>query len=392
MYFVAALGLGIGAVSFQALSYGEVPQRIFDSFALWALLAACTALYRERSRTLAWTLVATGYALLASTIAHHPQPREIIIAQIMAHSLVLAVVVADHAVSSGAAGRMAYPVAALAGSVGGAAVWAAVLRLAPPLFGDDPAWAPEAASPLFGVLHPVYVAALWLTFAGAGVVWHGERQLAARTLQRLRDAELERVRRSREVIESQLQAAQARVEPQFLFDTLSQVRRACGRDPALAERMLDQLVAFLRAAVPRMREPSSTLEEEAALARSYLAVLRMQLGDRLDFSIEFSDRAAHAKLAPMLLLPIVDQVACRGCQPWLGPVELSIAAGVEGDRLTLRVGNPHAAEAQDVQDGAISEIRSRVALLYGQRGSLRLTTSRETGLEAVLSIPYEAAG
>ena len=51
------------------------------------------------------------------------------------------------------------------------------------------------------------------------------RRAARRTAQLLREAELDRIRRSRLALESRLQALQARVEPQFLFNTLDQVER-----------------------------------------------------------------------------------------------------------------------------------------------------------------------
>jgi hypothetical protein len=49
---------------------------------------------------------------------------------------------------------------------------------------------------------------------------------------------------------------QARVEPPFLFNTLAQVKRLYEMDATLAQRMLDDLVAYLRAAMPHMRDTS----------------------------------------------------------------------------------------------------------------------------------------
>ena len=73
--------------------------------------------------------------------------------------------------------------------------------------------------------------------------FHADRRAARKTAQVLHDAELHRIRRSRLALESRLQAMQARVEPQFLFNTLAQVERLYEVDPALGARMLDDLIA-----------------------------------------------------------------------------------------------------------------------------------------------------
>ena len=85
---------------------------------------------------------------------------------------------------------------------------------------------------------------------------------------------------------------QARVEPQFLFNTLAQVERLYEPMPTLAGRMLDDLIAYLRAAMPAMRGTSSTVAQEIELARAYLDIVRMRLGDRLRVSIDVPPASA----------------------------------------------------------------------------------------------------
>ena len=65
----------------------------------------------------------------------------------------------------------------------------------------------------------------------------------------------------RRLVEAQLQAMQARVDPQMFFDTLDTVQRLYTSDPRRAEGLLDELIVFLRAALPRLRTASSTLAQ-----------------------------------------------------------------------------------------------------------------------------------
>ena len=55
--------------------------------------------------------------------------------------------------------------------------------------------------------------------------------------------------------------------------------------------MLESLVAYLRAAVPRLNEPATTLGQELHLVRAYLEVMQMRMPDRLQFALQVDDRA-----------------------------------------------------------------------------------------------------
>ena len=105
--------------------------------------------------------------------------------------------------------------------------------------------------PSFREAQLFFASVLYGTFGYFVYVNHRTARHAA---DRMRAAELERAKSRRRTLESRLQAMQARVEPQFLFNTLAQVRQLYERDPATAGKMLDDLIAYLRAALPHLRE------------------------------------------------------------------------------------------------------------------------------------------
>src|SRR5205823_33842 len=99
----------------------------------------------------------------------------------------------------------------------------------------------------YRVGHTFYLFFEWLALGGVATFVYIDRRRAQAEGARLHDAEMQRARTSRGVFESRLRAMQARIEPQFLFNTLAQVKRLYEIDPALAQRMLDDLIAYLRA-------------------------------------------------------------------------------------------------------------------------------------------------
>ncbi len=49
--------------------------------------------------------------------------------------------------------------------------------------------------------------------------------------------------------------------------------------------MLESLIAYLRAAVPRLQESATTLGQELQLVRAYLELMHMRMPDRLQFTL-----------------------------------------------------------------------------------------------------------
>jgi len=71
--------------------------------------------------------------------------------------------------------------------------------------------------------------------------------------------ELERSEYERKALDARLRLLQAQIEPHFLFNTLANVRELVDSGSPQASTVLGSLIAYLRAAVPRLHEPATTL-------------------------------------------------------------------------------------------------------------------------------------
>jgi LytS/YehU family sensor histidine kinase len=221
------------------------------------------------------------------------------------------------------------------------------------------------------------------------VFLYAGRRAALRTAERLQAAELDRIRRSKLALGSRLQAMQARVEPQFLFNTLAQVERLYELDAKLAARMLDDLIAYLRAAMPLMRDTSSTVAQEFELARAYLDIVRVRLGERLAFTIQTPSGSNDIRMPPMMLLPLIDHAIVRGFTPPNVEGAISIRSEVDSGRLRLTITDSGAGFVPETGGEGLTAIRERIAALYGDKGALQFRRSNPTSTEAVLDIPLE---
>ena len=177
----------------------------------------------------------------------------------------------------------------------------------------------------------------------------------------------------------QLKAVQARIDPQFLFDMLDAVRRAYESDPERAERLLDELVAFLRAALPRLQDASSTVPREAETARALARLHALSANSSVGLAIDLDDEVMAARFPPGVLLPLLNDVL----QVRAGPCALSATRRAADSLIVLSV--PAAPS-----EAAVERVRAVLADLYGSAAELVVEVKGE-GSSIIVKVPHERA-
>ncbi|HEY2862791.1 MAG TPA: histidine kinase [Casimicrobiaceae bacterium] len=114
----------------------------------------------------------------------------------------------------------------------------------------------------------------------------------------LHETKLAKLALERSMIEARLQALQAQIEPHFLFNTLANVKLLYAAESARAKPLIHELAAYLRAALPQMRNMRSTLARELSLARAYLSILQVRMGQRLKIVIAVAPGLQGRRIAP----------------------------------------------------------------------------------------------
>jgi signal transduction histidine kinase len=266
----------------------------------------------------------------------------------------------------------------------------------------DPTEALASGRPLGERANRVMWSTLWwltlLWVAGLGGVLalpRERRELEALRRQRAL-AQAEQARREAEL---KLSVLQAQVEPHFLFNTLAGVRGAVSGDPQRAVEIIDRLVDYLRASIPRLRhgsgsEAEATVGAQLEVVRAYLGLMRSRL-PRLDFSIDVPDELLGAHCPPLMLLVLVENAVKHGIEPKIGPGRIEVRARVlnEGGmpRLLLSVrddgvGFGHATTGTGL---GLVNLRQRLDHVYGDRARLVLGACPDGGVDARLELPLD---
>ena len=199
----------------------------------------------------------------------------------------------------------------------------------------------------------------------------------------------------RQLVEAQLKMMQAQVEPHFLFNTLASVDFLIETDPPRASKMQKNLIAYLRSALPQMREGSTTLGKEIALCRSYLEILKVRMDERLQFAITVPQGLSSAQFPPMILQSLVENAIKHGLEPKAEGGSLTLTADIANGNLRVTVADTGLGFGAGSRPGTgvgLANVRERLAALYGGRARLVVETNTPTGTIATIAVPYAIDG
>ena len=151
--------------------------------------------------------------------------------------------------------------------------------------------------------------------------------------------------------------------------------------------MLDHLIDYLRTALPGIREESSTVGREAALARAYLEIIRIRMGGDLSVEIDVPPALAERAVPPLMLMTLVENAVKHGIAP-VGRGRVWLSAHAAGGRLVIAVEDDgRGLEGEPKAGVGLANVRERIATLYGTDATLVLRPREGGGAISELSLP-----
>jgi hypothetical protein len=238
------------------------------------------------------------------------------------------------------------------------------------------------------IMQPMIIFFEYLIWGSIIVFIYVNHRTALFATTRMNAAQVRRADVQRRTLESQLQVLQARVEPQFLFNTLAQVRALYEIDPAKGGQMLGDLIVYLRAALPHLRDSTSTLERELTLVAAYLSIMQVRLGERLAFAVDVPPSAHSALMPAMIMLPLLDQALNGGVSSSSAASTIRITAHTSASLLRVEIAGSGGIFTAHGCDAVLSDIQKRLRAIYGAAGNLVFGRA-SGGTRVVIEIPYE---
>jgi LytS/YehU family sensor histidine kinase len=193
----------------------------------------------------------------------------------------------------------------------------------------------------------------------------------------------------KELAVAKLSLLHAQVEPHFLYNTLASAQLLTRSDPAKADRMLGNLITYLRTSIPRTEEAMSTLGEELERATAYLEILRIRMGERLAVEIQVPDALRSTLLPPMMLQTLVENAIKHGLEPVPGGGRIWLLAREADEKVAITVADDGRGFSEDGGGTGIGlkNVRERLKLAFGNAASFAIVANFPKGVAATINVP-----
>lgn len=197
--------------------------------------------------------------------------------------------------------------------------------------------------------------------------------------------------------EAQLENLRLQLQPHFLFNTLNTISSVMYEDVKAADQMVTQLSDLLRLTLRASRTHEILLADELKITQLYLDLMQKRYEEKLRVRYAI-DPALNDSLVPQLILqPLLENALRHGMKASGEAIDVSVEARRENGSLILKVADsgtgfglaaPTAAFGRGV---GLSNIRDRLAQLYGDRQSFSIANRAGGGAEVALRLPYRTA-
>jgi signal transduction histidine kinase len=200
-----------------------------------------------------------------------------------------------------------------------------------------------------------------------------------------------------ELAQAQLENLRLQLQPHFLFNTLNTISSVMYEDVGAADAMITQLGDLLRLTLQASRTHEIPLAEELEITRLYLDLMQKRFENKLRVSYAI-DPSLNETLVPQLILqPLLENSLRHGMKSGNGAMELSIEAHGENGSLILQVCDSGCGLGELEISGVfgrglgLSNIRDRLANLYGDRQQFSISNRPSGGAEVTLCVPLHTS-
>ena len=180
----------------------------------------------------------------------------------------------------------------------------------------------------------------------------------------------------KENTESQLQLLTAQVHPHFLFNTLNNIYSQTQTESPKGSKMIMELSDMLRYILAEGNKSRVPLQKELAMIQDYIHLEKIRYGNKLDLHVSIPDHTVHLEIAPLILLPFVENCFKHGASKFLRNPWINLKLEIHGRKLSMKLMNGKTTNPDEelTRSGTgINNVKRRLELLYKNRYKLQIT-------------------
>ncbi|CAN5414610.1 histidine kinase [soil metagenome] len=171
----------------------------------------------------------------------------------------------------------------------------------------------------------------------------------------------------------ELKSLKDQINPHFLFNTLNNLYGLTSQNPEKAGEVVLRLSRLMQYMLYEGNLAKVPLRQEIDYLENYLALERIRYGDGLYVSFRVDGPTEGVVIAPLLLLPFVENAFKHGVSRQLSDAWLQMQLSVSGSELIFKVENskPETPDKVSTPGLGLPNVSKRLQLIYPDQHRLR---------------------
>ncbi|MBN8577243.1 MAG: histidine kinase [Cytophagales bacterium] len=196
-----------------------------------------------------------------------------------------------------------------------------------------------------------------------------------------------------EKTKAELELLKMQVHPHFIFNTLNNIYAVTVKKSPDTANYLLKLASFLDYNLYNARQNSVPLTEEIEYIRSYITLQQLRYGSRVDVSIQVHQSLEGLYLAPLLLLPLIENSFKYGADSTVEAAWIHLDIARSDKDVTIKIENSRessatAAPVNGRSGLGVANVKKRLELLYPHKHEFKILSETNTYL-VVLKLKLE---
>lgn len=179
--------------------------------------------------------------------------------------------------------------------------------------------------------------------------------------------------------ETELKYLKSQINPHFLFNSLNSIYALALQKSDLAPDLILKLSDILRYILYEGSEKKVSLDQEIKYLKSYLELEKVRHGKRMELSIDIEGNTETQEIAPMLLIPFVENSFKHGLSKDRASGYVNVSVQVQEHDLHFEIKNSKPKNGSEIKkqknyQGGIGlvNVKKRLNLLYPNKYKLNI--------------------
>jgi len=220
----------------------------------------------------------------------------------------------------------------------------------------------------------------WLPLAIVSTAFRAFPPVAFTTIIKVMRRTLKNERHLREMEKektvAEMSLLKAQINPHFFFNTLNSLYSLTIDTSIQASKVVVRLSELMHYMLYKTSSNMVLLLDEIAYIENYIGIEQMRFSDRLEISFQYSGEMEEKTIAPLLLLPFVENAFKHGNTDTKGWITINLK--LQGNLLILKVKNSYKSSAPVNSSGlGLTNVQRRLELTYPGKFDLQLKRDEE---------------